>query len=418
MAEPSAHINYSFEDIQLYLQGNMSAQEMHDIEKAALQDPLLADALEGYNEVNPNIAQQHLNEINAALLHTKDETKVIAINRKTEWLRIAAIVIVTAGIGITGRYIFKKSKKEEQVVALQKEVKNNPAIKNAAADSVKAVTPTAVDSETAFTENKATGKSQLLSKKENNNLPVLKNKVAEADTVNTITAMTATSQMPDDKNKLESFDVATSKDKTIDRAPVLLQGKASGVAITDNTFRGKVIDENNKPIAGVAIETLNREKETLTDSAGNFSLNEQDSAIHVIASTVGYETKKASLEKSSNNKIVLKSATSSLDEVVVMGYGKVKEKAVEEAKPIGGWKKFKKYVASSLNKDSLNGHIVNRSNPVEMEFLIDEDGSPYNFRILKSPDDGMSSKVIDIVKSGPKWTSHLKEKKARVKITF
>ena len=51
MAEPSTHINYTFEDIQRYLQGKMSAAEMHEIEKAALQDPFLSDAIEGYREV-------------------------------------------------------------------------------------------------------------------------------------------------------------------------------------------------------------------------------------------------------------------------------------------------------------------------------------------------------------------------------
>ena len=41
MAEP-LYINYTFEDIQRYLQGRMSAAEMHSMEKAALQDPFLA----------------------------------------------------------------------------------------------------------------------------------------------------------------------------------------------------------------------------------------------------------------------------------------------------------------------------------------------------------------------------------------
>ena len=62
MAESSTHINYTFEDIQRYLQGKMSAAEMHDIEKSALQDPFLADAIEGYKEVDENEALKHLNE--------------------------------------------------------------------------------------------------------------------------------------------------------------------------------------------------------------------------------------------------------------------------------------------------------------------------------------------------------------------
>src|SRR5580698_1120684 len=38
---------WSTTDIQKYLNGEMSAREMHDLEKTALDDPFLADAIEG-----------------------------------------------------------------------------------------------------------------------------------------------------------------------------------------------------------------------------------------------------------------------------------------------------------------------------------------------------------------------------------
>ena len=50
MPEREFHINYSIEDIERYLNGNMTAKEMHELERAALNDPLLADAIEGYSE--------------------------------------------------------------------------------------------------------------------------------------------------------------------------------------------------------------------------------------------------------------------------------------------------------------------------------------------------------------------------------
>jgi len=82
MAEPSTHTNYSFEDIQRYLQGDMSAAEMHAIEKAALRDPFLADAIEGFNEVDPATARHHLNEINAGLFREKQRSKIITFNNQ------------------------------------------------------------------------------------------------------------------------------------------------------------------------------------------------------------------------------------------------------------------------------------------------------------------------------------------------
>ena len=42
------NFQYSAQDIQRYLKGQMSPEEMHAIETAALDDPFLADAIEGY----------------------------------------------------------------------------------------------------------------------------------------------------------------------------------------------------------------------------------------------------------------------------------------------------------------------------------------------------------------------------------
>ena len=51
MSEHNEHItHYSAADIRRYVQGNMSARDMHAIEKAALDDPFLADAIEGMQQ--------------------------------------------------------------------------------------------------------------------------------------------------------------------------------------------------------------------------------------------------------------------------------------------------------------------------------------------------------------------------------
>ena len=76
MSDPNTHINYSVEDIERYLSGGMSAKEMHDMEKAALQDPFLADAIEGFGNTSFEESRNHLNEIMAALQRNK-EMKVI-----------------------------------------------------------------------------------------------------------------------------------------------------------------------------------------------------------------------------------------------------------------------------------------------------------------------------------------------------
>jgi len=127
MAEP-LYINYTFEDIQRYLQGKMSAAEMHAMEKAALQDPFLADAIEGYNEASTVIAAQHLNEINASLSGRYETPKVVAFNPTRRWMRIAALIILLAGVGLTATYVLNRSNSKLNVA----ELKPDNAKKNAA----------------------------------------------------------------------------------------------------------------------------------------------------------------------------------------------------------------------------------------------------------------------------------------------
>ena len=47
MSEEKNIINYTAADIEKYWKGKLSAAEMHAMEKAAMEDPFLSDALEG-----------------------------------------------------------------------------------------------------------------------------------------------------------------------------------------------------------------------------------------------------------------------------------------------------------------------------------------------------------------------------------
>ncbi|MEO8711951.1 MAG: hypothetical protein ABI405_07515, partial [Parafilimonas sp.] len=136
MTDPLAHINYTFEDIQRYLQGRMSSSEMHDMEKASLQDSFLADAIEGYTNVSETIAKQHLNEINASLFIEKQKSKVVAFHKRTRWLNIAAMLILIAGVGFLSVYIFKNSNKQQELA----QVKNQPPETKVLNDSATATT--------------------------------------------------------------------------------------------------------------------------------------------------------------------------------------------------------------------------------------------------------------------------------------
>ena len=93
--------NFSGEDIRRYHAGELSPQERHALEKAALDDPFLADALEGYAyTVTPDA---DLAELRQRLQQKREEEKVIPPGRSAaqpfRWWRIAALFLLLVGAG-------------------------------------------------------------------------------------------------------------------------------------------------------------------------------------------------------------------------------------------------------------------------------------------------------------------------------
>jgi len=98
MADANTHINYSLADIHRYLSGSLSAKEMHDMERAALEDPFLADALEGYGEADMQQAKMHLAQIETAIRQPEEQAKVIAlpaVKRHRNWKMSKTLVLTT-----------------------------------------------------------------------------------------------------------------------------------------------------------------------------------------------------------------------------------------------------------------------------------------------------------------------------------
>lgn len=82
--------------IEKYLNGELDARAMHELERQALDDPFLADALEGYAQKQGS-STAHLYDLNRRLQERiKPETKRLSL---IATLSIAATVLVFVGIG-------------------------------------------------------------------------------------------------------------------------------------------------------------------------------------------------------------------------------------------------------------------------------------------------------------------------------
>lgn len=119
MADDHIIKNFTATDIEKYHKGLLSSKERHDLEKAALDDPFLADALEGYAVAGVN-ADADIADLKRRLGKRTEQTKVIPIQKAGKpfpWLRIAVIAILIAGTGILSYQVLFKDKSGENAIA-------------------------------------------------------------------------------------------------------------------------------------------------------------------------------------------------------------------------------------------------------------------------------------------------------------
>ena len=95
MSEEKKHTIYTAADIQKYLSGGMTAPEMYAMEKAALDDPFLSEAIEGYEAMQQKDWGKELTILKQKLI-TVEEAPVVTINKIsfTKWWKAAAAVLL------------------------------------------------------------------------------------------------------------------------------------------------------------------------------------------------------------------------------------------------------------------------------------------------------------------------------------
>ncbi len=101
-------------------------------------------------------------------------------------------------------------------------------------------------------------------------------------------------------------------------------------ALAQSTVKGTVIDEAGEPIIGATVQVQGAKTGAITDFEGNFSVEAASNATLLI-SYVGYVTETVSVQGRNNIQVTLKEDATSLNDVVVIGYGTMKKKLVTGA---------------------------------------------------------------------------------------
>ena len=446
MMEENNHIIYSAADIEKYWRGELTAAEQHAMEKAAMEDPLLADAMEGYEkkaQVPERVIGADNNELSKRLAERVAEKQSIPVIRSVWWKAAAAIVVLfAAGWLYTG--INNKAKQDS--VAKNEINKQRTAPVKTDTNSLQTEAVAGGDTFHDIAVNKSrrpAAKDDLPAKKEKDKDAAAETGVAPVATSGKPTAVKPGAAQLADSSGMDKEDVAKLAERKEElSSPVeaakpeqkaksvftddntmkkyTLAGRASNFS---NTFNGNVMDQSNQPVANAAIQIPNLNVATKTDNKGYFSFKAPDTTLSVSIAANGFETQNLNLRnnKAMLNQIVLKPDQYNLGEVVVQSNGSVRKKQaaandisikILDAEPVNGWAEYNTYLQKNKKVSEENSNI---HGTVVVSFEVHNKWLN-NFTIVQSLDEDLDAEAIRLVKEGPAWKL-LKGKKAVATVT-
>jgi hypothetical protein len=323
--------HYSIADIRKYLQGDLSAREMQALEAEALEDPFLADALDGIENdlrLRGEVAFQKdmstLRDRLARRLSEKDKGLVMPLYRSV-W-KVAAAIILLAGLGaITYRYLLTGPSAPTIASTVTKDLtlpadsiradRSKPLIKDQepkdSGHFATAAAPPqqmAISSRTSAHKNKAlVAESVAGSKAESaaepstgsNSEILAKASPHLAPPAPRLRALEAI--RPDSsKNQKDQFEYPSPVNADKKELFANSDYKTSGVASSsaDNANKGgqfligKVTDRDNKPIPLITISIAGHQRAVRTDNRGLFHVQMlgSDSTTPIRIGSSGFET--------------------------------------------------------------------------------------------------------------------------------
>ncbi|MBE7176848.1 MAG: TonB-dependent receptor [Mucilaginibacter polytrichastri] len=150
------------------------------------------------------------------------------------------------------------------------------------------------------------------------------------------------------------------------------------VALAQNkTITGKITDKaDGSPLVGVSVTVKGSSTGTVTDAEGQFKIGVPENATALVVTYVGYTRTEVQINGRSSINVQLTGEATSLNEVVVVGYGTQKAKDVTGALTSIGTKDFNKGVINSPEQ-LLQGRVSG----VQVTPASGEPGAGVNIRI-------------------------------------
>ena len=366
MANPQQHIkHYTLVDIEKYIQGKMSPAERHALEKAALQDLFLADALEGYTHSSPQQTASYLQHIQQQILNGRQQKNKQLFSKI--WFKAAASVISICSVGAILWAVLDKENNlsktipnEQQILPPSKAIITPP--NNIPLDKV------------SHQPNKKIPETEK---------PALPQQERTPTEIQPVNAM--------ENNILKNEEDVVAK--SLPSAPITQK--------EDNRLRIGYEGTEQK-------ETGGRER--------NADDVKHKEGFDIVQKPKDIETKKLDNQPAAKTMQLKEVLTSSTYSKSVANDEMVQD---ADASPEGGWPAFEAYVQNKITAERAyaTDTLLDSLKPIALTFSIDANGKPYNIQPVSSSGNAdYDYTIISIIQQGPRWIHNEKNKRVKINI--
>ncbi|WP_373149463.1 energy transducer TonB [Bacteroides finegoldii] len=371
-----------------YIQGLRKGKEAHRLEKESMKDPFLADAIDGYNQVEGNHEQRiEQLRIQISARSTKKRNTYAII-----WSVAACLVI---GFGISSYFLFLKETPEPVIPIIpQKEIALVPTKTKTDSTPISPVSMKQADKKDIIAKSRTT-----ISKPPSAPITTMPMEEETSDQMVAATdeevIMTTGASDPESVKKMRIAKMA--------------------VIPTNDIIKGKVTDQKGEPLIGASVMYKGTNIGTVTDVNGEFSLLKKAENKQLTAQYIGYDPVEVPVDTSRTMLIAMNEDQKGLSEVVVVGHG-VNKKANKDntPQPVDGKRKYLKYLKKNLVRptDETCAQVKGK---VVLTFLVNRDGRPFHIKVKKSLCESSDKEAIRLVQEGPDWTYGNKQAEVIVK---
>lgn len=400
-----------------YIRGLRKGKEAHRLEKESMQDPFLADAMDGYNQVEGN-HEQRIEKLRMQVsAHSAKKKNTYAIT----WSIAACLVI---GFGISSYFLFLKKSMTDEVFIAEESVSTKlaePATPPTPAIPATPTVPATPQKEIALATTKvktdSTPISEITARQADKKDMIAKIQTTSQPQGTPVAAVPMMEEVSEETAALQEV-VATIDTFESESDKKMKMAKVATILPQNNMIKGIVTDKKGEPLIGASVAYKGTNIGTITNMNGEFSLVKKDGKKQLTAQFIGYDPVEIRVDTSRTMLIAMNENQQALNEVVVVGYGaKKKKKSVtagtvvkgdEQAnkditpQPVIGKRNYQKYLKENLVRPT-DEKCAQVKGKVILTFLVNKEGRPFYIKVKESLCESADKEAIRLIQEGPDW---------------